>query len=139
MSLGRCYLYCNGLMDHIYVCQNAPSCSSWYRTPTHFTGTLVGPGISTCSLSPLCFSICMFSPFPGVVWTDSLSLSPVLCGLTLSPGCVCEDHSSRGAQVVMERAASHAVSHVSDQTPGHPSGPGPLLHLSLSLSFSPLH
>ncbi|XP_062337245.1 probable mitochondrial glutathione transporter SLC25A39 isoform X1 [Osmerus eperlanus] len=39
-SKWRCYLYCNGLMDHIYVCQNAPSCSSWYKTPTHFTGTL---------------------------------------------------------------------------------------------------
>eukprot|EP00064_Thunnus_orientalis_P019104 superscaffoldBa00004635_g19215 len=37
---GKCFLYCNGLMDHIYVCQNGTSCTSWYKTPTHFSGTL---------------------------------------------------------------------------------------------------
>ncbi|XP_061906252.1 probable mitochondrial glutathione transporter SLC25A39 isoform X2 [Entelurus aequoreus] len=36
---GRCFLYCNGLMEHVYVCQNG--CSSWYKPPpTHFSGTL---------------------------------------------------------------------------------------------------
>ncbi|KAM4598177.1 mitochondrial glutathione transporter SLC25A39 isoform 2-T3 [Polymixia lowei] len=39
-SQGKCFLYCNGLMDHIYVCQNGTSCTSWYRTPTRFSGTL---------------------------------------------------------------------------------------------------
>uniref|UniRef100_A0A672LHV2 Mitochondrial glutathione transporter SLC25A39 n=1 Tax=Sinocyclocheilus grahami TaxID=75366 RepID=A0A672LHV2_SINGR len=38
--LGKCFLYCNGLMDHVYVCQNMSSCSSWYKTPTHFSGTV---------------------------------------------------------------------------------------------------
>ncbi|XP_017565881.1 solute carrier family 25 member 39 isoform X3 [Pygocentrus nattereri] len=37
---GKCFLYCNGLMDHIYVCQNMTTCSTWYKTPTHFSGTL---------------------------------------------------------------------------------------------------
>ncbi|XP_017343883.1 probable mitochondrial glutathione transporter SLC25A39 isoform X2 [Ictalurus punctatus] len=37
---GKCFLYCNGLMDHIYVCQNTTACSAWYKTPTHFNGTL---------------------------------------------------------------------------------------------------
>lgn len=27
-------------MDHVYVCQNRTSCTSWYKTPTHFSGTL---------------------------------------------------------------------------------------------------
>ncbi|KAM4622667.1 mitochondrial glutathione transporter SLC25A39 [Discoglossus pictus] len=36
----RCFLYCNGLMDHLFVCQHATACSTWYRTPTHFHGTL---------------------------------------------------------------------------------------------------
>ncbi|XP_061837401.1 mitochondrial glutathione transporter SLC25A39 isoform X1 [Nerophis lumbriciformis] len=37
----RCFLYCNGLMEHVYVCQNSSSCSSWYKPPpTHFSGTL---------------------------------------------------------------------------------------------------
>ncbi|KAM4691219.1 mitochondrial glutathione transporter SLC25A39 isoform 1-T2 [Rhinophrynus dorsalis] len=36
----RCFLYCNGLMDHLFVCQHATACSSWHRAPTHFHGTL---------------------------------------------------------------------------------------------------
>ncbi|CAI5790379.1 solute carrier family 25 member 39 isoform X1 [Podarcis lilfordi] len=36
----KCFLYCNGLMDHLYVCQNGNSCTAWYKTPTRFTGTL---------------------------------------------------------------------------------------------------
>uniref|UniRef100_A0A8C5HY61 Mitochondrial glutathione transporter SLC25A39 n=1 Tax=Gouania willdenowi TaxID=441366 RepID=A0A8C5HY61_GOUWI len=39
-SKWKCFLYCNGLMDHIYVCRNGTSCSSWYAAPTHFSGTL---------------------------------------------------------------------------------------------------
>nr|XP_057904546.1 probable mitochondrial glutathione transporter SLC25A39 isoform X1 [Doryrhamphus excisus] len=39
-SKWRCFLYCNGLMEHVYVCQNGSSCSSWYKAPTHFSGTL---------------------------------------------------------------------------------------------------
>ncbi|XP_036445078.1 solute carrier family 25 member 39 isoform X1 [Colossoma macropomum] len=39
-SKWKCFLYCNGLMDHIYVCQNMTTCSTWYKTPTHFSGTL---------------------------------------------------------------------------------------------------
>ncbi|NXT37924.1 S2539 protein, partial [Pelecanoides urinatrix] len=36
----KCFLYCNGLMDHLYVCQNGVGCTAWYKAPTHFTGTL---------------------------------------------------------------------------------------------------
>lgn len=39
-SKWKCFLYCNGLMDHIYVCQSRTSCTSWYKTQTHFSGTL---------------------------------------------------------------------------------------------------
>ncbi|KAK1160329.1 solute carrier family 25 member 39-like isoform X1 [Acipenser oxyrinchus oxyrinchus] len=39
-SKWKCILYCNGLMDHLYVCENGTSCSSWYKTPTHFRGTV---------------------------------------------------------------------------------------------------
>ncbi|XP_028268771.1 mitochondrial glutathione transporter SLC25A39 [Parambassis ranga] len=39
-SKWKCFLYCNGLMDHIYVCRNGTTCTSWYKTPTHFSGTL---------------------------------------------------------------------------------------------------
>ncbi|KAJ8411625.1 hypothetical protein AAFF_G00164330 [Aldrovandia affinis] len=36
---GKCFLYCNGLMDHICVCENG-NFKAWYRAPGHFTGTL---------------------------------------------------------------------------------------------------
>ncbi|XP_029013953.1 probable mitochondrial glutathione transporter SLC25A39 isoform X3 [Betta splendens] len=39
-SKWKCFLYCNGLMDHIYICQNRTSFTSWYKTPMHFSGTL---------------------------------------------------------------------------------------------------
>ncbi|XP_061875349.1 probable mitochondrial glutathione transporter SLC25A39 isoform X6 [Colius striatus] len=39
-SKGKCFLYCNGLMDHLYICQNGNGCTAWYKTPTHFSGTL---------------------------------------------------------------------------------------------------
>ncbi|KAM6333690.1 mitochondrial glutathione transporter SLC25A39 isoform 1-T1 [Alca torda] len=38
----KCFLYCNGLMDHLYVCQNGNGCTAWYKAPTRFSGTLVG-------------------------------------------------------------------------------------------------
>ncbi|KAG8446956.1 hypothetical protein GDO86_014409 [Hymenochirus boettgeri] len=36
----RCFLYCNGLMDHLFVCQHATACSALSRTPMYFSGTL---------------------------------------------------------------------------------------------------
>uniref|UniRef100_A0A8C1DEA3 Mitochondrial glutathione transporter SLC25A40 n=1 Tax=Cyprinus carpio carpio TaxID=630221 RepID=A0A8C1DEA3_CYPCA len=36
---GKCFVYCNGLMDHICVCENGSS-KAWYKTPGCFTGTL---------------------------------------------------------------------------------------------------
>ncbi|NXG51575.1 S2539 protein, partial [Psilopogon haemacephalus] len=40
LTPGKCFLYCNGLMDHLYVCQNGNGCTAWYKAPTRFTGTL---------------------------------------------------------------------------------------------------
>ncbi|CAH1241389.1 SLC25A40 [Branchiostoma lanceolatum] len=40
---GNCFLYCNGLMDHLCVCLNGNSTSAirpWYRMPGKFNGTL---------------------------------------------------------------------------------------------------
>ncbi|XP_005992280.1 probable mitochondrial glutathione transporter SLC25A39 isoform X2 [Latimeria chalumnae] len=37
---GKCFLYCNGLMDHLYVCENGSSCTAWYKTSNQFRGTL---------------------------------------------------------------------------------------------------
>ncbi|MBN3305620.1 S2540 protein, partial [Amia calva] len=37
--LGKCFVYCNGLMDHLCVCENGNS-KAWYKAPGHFSGTL---------------------------------------------------------------------------------------------------
>ncbi|XP_056300560.1 probable mitochondrial glutathione transporter SLC25A40 isoform X2 [Pseudoliparis swirei] len=36
---GKCFVYCNGLMDHICVCENGNS-KAWYKAPSHFNSTL---------------------------------------------------------------------------------------------------
>uniref|UniRef100_A0A8C8FC84 Mitochondrial glutathione transporter SLC25A40 n=1 Tax=Oncorhynchus tshawytscha TaxID=74940 RepID=A0A8C8FC84_ONCTS len=36
---GKCFVYCNGLMDHTCVCTNGNS-KAWYKAPGHFNGTL---------------------------------------------------------------------------------------------------
>ncbi|GFN76002.1 gata Zinc finger domain-containing protein 1 [Plakobranchus ocellatus] len=39
-SKGHCFLYCNGLMDHLCACVNGISPSSqWYKRPSQFKGT----------------------------------------------------------------------------------------------------
>lgn len=39
---GHCFVYCNGLMDHLCPCVNGLTPSSeWYKRPSHFTGTFV--------------------------------------------------------------------------------------------------
>lgn len=35
---GKCFVYCNGLMDHLCVCLNGNS-KAWYKAPGRFTGT----------------------------------------------------------------------------------------------------
>lgn len=45
---GKCFLYCNGLMDHMCACVNGQTISGrpmsssqmWYKKPGHFNGTL---------------------------------------------------------------------------------------------------
>ncbi|XP_026865297.2 LOW QUALITY PROTEIN: solute carrier family 25 member 40 [Electrophorus electricus] len=36
---GKCFVYCNGLMDHICVCENGNG-KAWYKPRGHFNGTL---------------------------------------------------------------------------------------------------
>ncbi|XP_028933083.1 solute carrier family 25 member 40 [Ornithorhynchus anatinus] len=35
---GKCFVYCNGLMDHMYICEEG-SGRAWYKKPGHFRGT----------------------------------------------------------------------------------------------------
>lgn len=41
LATNKCFMYCNGLMDHICPClNNGNSQTYWYRRPSHFNGTL---------------------------------------------------------------------------------------------------
>lgn len=119
---GKCFLYCNGLMDHIYVCQNGASCSSWYKTPTHFSGTLVRalPPTPMSTLHelkspvPACFGSpkrfifrlnwlftlakdwptgCVYFPLRMLSWRLHVMREPGPCGADCPPHC--ESHSDR--------------------------------------------
>ena len=54
----KCFLYCNGLMDHICYCNgngsttpsNLFASSKWFRRPSHFNGTLVRYQLSQLAL-----------------------------------------------------------------------------------------
>ncbi|XP_030745831.1 solute carrier family 25 member 40-like isoform X2 [Sitophilus oryzae] len=36
----KCFLYCNGLMDHLCSCQPSDPKNPWYKRPSHFNGTV---------------------------------------------------------------------------------------------------
>ncbi|KAL1787702.1 solute carrier family 25 member 39 isoform X1 [Sigmodon hispidus] len=39
-SPGKCLLYCNGVLEPLYLCPNGTRCATWFQDPTRFTGTL---------------------------------------------------------------------------------------------------
>ncbi|XP_027729158.1 solute carrier family 25 member 39 isoform X2 [Vombatus ursinus] len=36
----KCMIYCNGILEPLYLCQNGSRCAVWYQQPTYFTGTM---------------------------------------------------------------------------------------------------
>uniref|UniRef100_A0AAR5P3B8 Uncharacterized protein n=1 Tax=Dendroctonus ponderosae TaxID=77166 RepID=A0AAR5P3B8_DENPD len=42
-ATNSCFLYCNGLMDHICSCQPMDPIKPWYKRPSQFSGTLKPP------------------------------------------------------------------------------------------------
>lgn len=43
-STGKCLLYCNGVLEPLYLCPNGARCATWFQDPTRFTGTVVRSG-----------------------------------------------------------------------------------------------
>ncbi|XP_017731549.1 PREDICTED: solute carrier family 25 member 39 isoform X6 [Rhinopithecus bieti] len=41
MASGKCLLYCNGVLEPLYLCPNGARCATWFQDPTRFTGTMV--------------------------------------------------------------------------------------------------
>uniref|UniRef100_A0A8B9NYY4 Mitochondrial glutathione transporter SLC25A40 n=1 Tax=Apteryx owenii TaxID=8824 RepID=A0A8B9NYY4_APTOW len=60
-SKGKCFVYSNGLMDHICVCENGDS-KAWYKKPGHFKGTLVRTFYIYLKLFPLLYFRIMALP-----------------------------------------------------------------------------
>lgn len=86
----KCFLYCNGLMDHICPCFSSSSSQTyWYSRPGHFSGTLV-------------------------IWFFHLLIFELLSPMyrylfsTLLSGCFCKNISSRRCIFVMEWIKSYA-------------------------------
>lgn len=48
---GKCLLYCNGVLEPLYLCPNGARCATWFQDPTRFTGTMVR---SSCALNWVC-------------------------------------------------------------------------------------
>lgn len=36
----KCFLYCNGVLEPLYLCPNGTRCATWFQDPTRFTGTV---------------------------------------------------------------------------------------------------
>ncbi|KAK2493220.1 hypothetical protein MC885_009235 [Smutsia gigantea] len=39
-STGKCLLYCNGVLEPLYLCPHGTRCATWFQDPTRFTGTM---------------------------------------------------------------------------------------------------
>lgn len=48
---GKCLLYCNGVLEPLYLCPNGARCATWFQDPTRFTGTMVR---SSCAPNWVC-------------------------------------------------------------------------------------
>uniref|UniRef100_D6RE23 Mitochondrial glutathione transporter SLC25A39 n=1 Tax=Mus musculus TaxID=10090 RepID=D6RE23_MOUSE len=46
----KCLLYCNGVLEPLYLCPNGTRCATWFQDPTRFTGTLGDDRASYCYL-----------------------------------------------------------------------------------------
>ncbi|ELK25195.1 Solute carrier family 25 member 39 [Myotis davidii] len=37
---GKCFFYCNGVLEPLYLCTYGAHCVTWFQDPTRFTGTM---------------------------------------------------------------------------------------------------
>lgn len=66
--LGKCFVYSNGLMDHMCVCEDG-SKRAWYKKPGNFQGTLVKRCFYLESLYVFCsyiYSSVWLSSYKGI-------------------------------------------------------------------------
>ncbi|XP_027802886.1 mitochondrial glutathione transporter SLC25A39 isoform X1 [Marmota flaviventris] len=89
-STGKCLLYCNGVLEPLYLCPNGTRCTTWFRDPTRFTGTLdafvkIVRHEGTRTLwSGLPATLVMTVPATAVYFTAYDQLKTFLCGQALT-------------------------------------------------------
>lgn len=104
---GKCFVYCNGLMDHICVCENGNS-KAWYKAPGHFSGTLVNRSHTICitvykNINRSAQSYCNSQTVYKLQTTE-----PKL--IYMSTGCLYKNSASWRSTSFMERSTSNPVS-----------------------------
>ncbi|XP_056672919.1 probable mitochondrial glutathione transporter SLC25A39 isoform X4 [Monodelphis domestica] len=86
----RCMLYCNGILEPLYLCQNGSRCAVWYQHPTYFTGTMDAfvkitrhEGAKTL-WSGLPATLVMTVPATAIYFTTYDQLKALLCSRTVT-------------------------------------------------------
>uniref|UniRef100_A0A8C2LV65 Mitochondrial glutathione transporter SLC25A39 n=1 Tax=Cricetulus griseus TaxID=10029 RepID=A0A8C2LV65_CRIGR len=89
-SPGKCLLYCNGVLEPLYLCPNGTRCAPWFQDPTRFTGTLdafvkIVRHEGTRTLwSGLPATLVMTVPATAIYFTAYDQLKAFLCGQSLT-------------------------------------------------------
>nr|KAF6417170.1 solute carrier family 25 member 39 [Molossus molossus] len=86
---GKCLLYCNGVLEPLYLCPNGARCATWFQDPTRFTGTMdafvkIVRNEGTRTLwSGLPATLVMAVPATAIYFTAYDQLKAFLCGRAL--------------------------------------------------------
>uniref|UniRef100_A0A2I2ZTT4 Mitochondrial glutathione transporter SLC25A39 n=1 Tax=Gorilla gorilla gorilla TaxID=9595 RepID=A0A2I2ZTT4_GORGO len=89
-STGKCLLYCNGVLEPLYLCPNGARCATWFQDPTRFTGTMdafvkIVRHEGTRTLwSGLPATLVMTVPATAIYFTAYDQLKAFLCGRALT-------------------------------------------------------
>nr|BAG58405.1 unnamed protein product [Homo sapiens] len=86
----KCLLYCNGVLEPLYLCPNGARCATWFQDPTRFTGTMdafvkIVRHEGTRTLwSGLPATLVMTVPATAIYFTAYDQLKAFLCGRALT-------------------------------------------------------
>nr|XP_033702703.1 solute carrier family 25 member 39 isoform X1 [Tursiops truncatus]XP_033702704.1 solute carrier family 25 member 39 isoform X1 [Tursiops truncatus]XP_033702705.1 solute carrier family 25 member 39 isoform X1 [Tursiops truncatus]XP_033702706.1 solute carrier family 25 member 39 isoform X1 [Tursiops truncatus] len=86
----KCLLYCNGVLEPLYLCPNGARCAIWFQDPSRFTGTvdafvkIVRHEGTRTLWSGLPATLVMTVPATAVYFTAYDQLKAFLCGRALT-------------------------------------------------------
>ncbi|XP_029068984.1 solute carrier family 25 member 39 isoform X3 [Monodon monoceros] len=86
----KCLLYCNGVLEPLYLCPNGARCATWFQDPSRFTGTvdafvkIVRHEGTRTLWSGLPATLVMTVPATAIYFTAYDQLKAFLCGRALT-------------------------------------------------------